>query len=357
MTAPVSPNLSSSLPVEGVEPAPLVAILDSPRGRYALDAKLEKAVLEPHAATQLCFVERAAEAGELLEEAAAIIAWHHIPLTQDAFRLMKRCKGVVRASVGIDNVSIDAAQEFGIPLCNVPDYGTEEVADHALMLLLAVSRNLLALVDSTRAGDWDWQAIGPAHRLRDRRVGVVGLGRIGMAMVPRVRALGAEAIGYDPYVPDGVEKALGIKRTESLEALLRQSDILTLHVPLTRETEGLLGSEELALLPAGALVVNTSRGKVIDQGALIESVSTGHVAGAGLDVLEDEPRVPPELRAHPRVVLTAHSGFYSVESLAELRTKAAEAALRFLKGEPNWRNQLTEASAPLSFLDRGAARR
>jgi len=348
VTASVSRNFSSSLSVEGLE-APLVVILDSPRGRYALDAKLEKAVLEPHATTQLCLVESAAEAGELLGEATAIVAWHHIPLTEDAFRLMGRCKGVVRASVGVDNVSIDAAREFGVPVCNVPD--------HALMLLLAVSRNLLALVDSTKAGDWDWQAIGSVPRLRDRRVGIVGLGRIGMAMAPRVRALGAEAIGYDPYVPDGVEKALGIKRAESLEDLLRQSDILTLHVPLTRETEGLLGPEELALLPAGALVVNTSRGKVIDQGALIESLSTGHIAGAGLDVLEDEPRVPLELRTHPRVALTAHSGFYSVESLAELRTKAAEAALRYLKDEPNRRNELTEASAPLSTLDHGAVRR
>lgn len=320
-----------------------------------MDAELERSVLEPHAATQLCLVEHAAEAGELLEEATAIIAWHHIPLTQDAFRLMNRCKGVVRASVGVDNVSIDSAREFGIPLCNVPDYGTEEVADHTLMLLLAVSRNLPALMDSTRAGDWDWQAIGSAHRLRDRRVGIVGLGRIGMAMVPRIRALGAEAIGYDPYVPDGLEKALGIRRADSFEALLCQSDVLTFHVPLTRETEGILGAEEMALLPAGALVVNTSRGKVIDQGALIESLSTGHIAGAGLDVLEDEPRVPLELRVHPRVALTAHSGFYSAESLSELRTKAAEAALRYLKDEPNRRNDLTQACTPSPTLDRKAA--
>lgn len=310
----------------------MVLILDSPNGGYVPDVEIERRVLASVADVELRRVTDAREAGELLQRADALIAWHQIPLSREILGELGACRGIVRASVGVDNVDLSAAKALGIPLCNVPEYGTEEVADHALALMLALNRRLPALQGATRRGVWRWQEAAGARRLRGRRLGIVGLGRIGTAVAQRAPAFGMRVEFFDPYVPRGIEKALGVARAPSLEQLLAFSDLVTLHVPLTPETRGMIGRSELALLPPEAILVNTARGPVIDQDALIEALQAGRLAGAGLDVLAAEPDVPAELATRDDVLLTGHSAFYSRESLVELREKAAEAARDFLVG-------------------------
>jgi len=311
----------------------LVVILDSEKGGYVEDTLIEAELLSQEAEVELWSVEDAASASHRLREADVVISWHHIALERPVLELMPQCRGIVRASVGFDNIALDVAGELGITVCNIPDYGTEEVADHTLMLLLGVARNIRGTGAAADSGVWRWQAAGTVRRLRGRTLGIVGLGRIGAAVALRAMAFGLRVIFFDPFVRSGLDKALGIERVDSLADLLECSDILTLHTPLTPETRHMIGDDELRRLPRGATLINTSRGEVVDQEALIDALSNGRLAGAGLDVLEGEPEVPNALRHSERVLLTAHSAFYSEESLAELREKAARAALAFMQGE------------------------
>jgi phosphoglycerate dehydrogenase-like enzyme len=219
-------------------------------------------------------------------------------------------------------------------VCNVPDYGTEEVADHALMLLLAIARRLLPADRSVRAGQWDPMVYFGTPRLRGRTLGIIGCGRIGSAMALRARALGMRVVIFDPYRPDGIDKALGVERCYRLEELLAQAQFLSLHCPLTRETHQLMNAARFELLPKGAYVVNTARGPCISADALLAALDSGRLAYAGIDVFEREPLDNERLRNHPRVVVTPHSAFYSVEAFTEMRTKGAQEARRILLGEP-----------------------
>jgi phosphoglycerate dehydrogenase-like enzyme len=203
-----------------------------------------------------------------------------------------------------------------------------------LLLLLALARRLLPAEQSVRAGRWDATTVFGTPRLRGRTLGLIGCGRIGTAVALRAKALGMRVVFYDPCKPDGLEKALGVERCWRLNDLLAQSQFLSLHCPLTAETRHILNAETLARLPAGAYVINTARGPCIDIPALLDAVDSGHVAYAGLDVVEREPLDDERLRRHPRVLLTPHAAFYSVEAFAEMRTKGAEEGLRLLRGEP-----------------------
>jgi phosphoglycerate dehydrogenase-like enzyme len=215
----------------------------------------------------------------------------------------------------------------------VPDYGAEEVADHALMLLLAAARRLLPAHQALRDGSWDTTLVFGAPRLRGRTLGLVGCGRIGTAMALRGKALGMRVVAYDPYRPDGLDKALGIERASTLEELLPQAQFLSLHCPLNRETHHVLNERTLALLPEGAYVVNTARGPCVDLPALVRALDSGRVTAAGLDVFEREPLDDERVRLHPRVVLTPHAAFYSAEGWIEMRTKGALEGRRLLLGE------------------------
>jgi phosphoglycerate dehydrogenase-like enzyme len=202
------------------------------------------------------------------------------------------------------------------------------------MLLLATARRLLPAANTIRGGGWDLTAVFGAPRLRGRTLAIVGCGRIGTALALRARSLGMRVVFYDPYKPDGHEKALGVERVHRLDDLWPQAEFLSLHCPLTRETHHLLNSATLAHLPTGAYVINTARGPCIDQAALRAALDSGRVAYAALDVFEREPLDDDALRRHPRVVLTPHAAFYSVEGLREMRTKGAEEARRIVLGEP-----------------------
>ena len=321
-----------------------VKILDSRRGAYLAVPDIERKILGHLAEVSLLTVDSAEEVIEELENADAIISWHHIALTRNVLFRMRHCRGVVRASVGYDNIDLEAATEAGILVSNVPDYGVEEVSDHTMALILALVRKIPVLDRHCREGGWEWRTAGSILRLRGATLGIVGLGRIGSAVARRAVAFGLDVVFFDPYLPSGIEKAHGIRRSESLQELLRSSQILSLHVPLTPETRGMIGRKEILQLPPGAIVVNTCRGEVIQQQALIEELESGHIGQAGLDVLEREPHVPEELRNSNRVLLTAHSAFYADSSLQELRSKAALAALRFLTGQPQ-RNLLNRIAS------------
>jgi phosphoglycerate dehydrogenase-like enzyme len=272
---------------------------------------------------------------ERLPHADALILYHDIPMLTDAsLAVAGRCRGIVRAGVGFNNVDLEAAGERGIVVCNVPDYGTEEVADHAIMMLLALARGLKASDESMRRGEWEYRSAGPAPRLRGKVLGIVGCGRIGTATALRAKAFGLDVVFYDPLLPDGVDKALGIRRAYRLEDLLAESRFLSLHCYLSPATHHMIDAAALARLPRGAYLINTARGPVVEQEALIAALDSGHLAGAGIDVFEREPLDEPRLRDHPAVLLTPHSAFYSAEGFVELRRKTALEVRRLLLGEP-----------------------
>ena len=240
--------------------------------------------------------------------------------------------------VGYDKLDRAAAAARNVLICNVPDYGTTEVADHALALALTLRRGILLHHELQRhepPAPWRSFQHLMIRRLGVLTFGIVGLGRIGTAVALRAKAFNFRVLFYDPYLPNGVDLALGIGRAKSLEELLRETDTLSIHTPLTPETRGLLGHAELALLRPGAVVVNDARGPILDLDALYAHLKSGHIAAAGLDVLPVEPPVEPIpelLRAYRarepwlegRLVITPHAAWLTPESGADTRRKSAE---------------------------------
>ncbi len=281
-----------------------------------------------------------------IEDADAVMLYHTMILSRRTIERLKHCKLIVRCGVGYDNVDHVFARSRDIPVANVPDYGTEEVADTAIGMALTLMRGISFLNVRLRDGQgpWTWRQVAPLHRLRKRVFGIVGLGRIGTAVAVRVRALGMDVAFYDPYKPDGFDRALGIRRLESLADLLGQAHVISLHCPLTGETERLINAAALELMPHGSFLVNTARGAVVDTSAIPEAIVSGRLAGAAIDVLsleppaEDDPLVlawrDPEHLAHGRVILNPHTAFYSEEGLLDMRVKGAEACRRALEGLP-----------------------
>ncbi len=281
-----------------------------------------------------------------VEAAFALIIYHAVELREPTITRLNQCRVIVRAGVGFDNVDIQFARSRGIPVVNIPDYGSEEVADTALAMTLALTRGVHLMNSQLRAaaGPWSYKLAVPVFRLRGRVFGVIGLGRIGTAAALRAKALGMEVLFYDPYKPDGYDKALGVHRAESLEELLPESFVLSIHCPLTEETRHMIDRRAIGLLPRGAYLVNTARGPIVDQGALLEGLEQGHLAGAGLDVLEEEPPRDddPLIRAwrdpghpaHHRLILNPHAAFYCEEGFHEMRRKTAEACRRAILGQP-----------------------
>lgn len=281
-----------------------------------------------------------------IEQADAVIVYHEVALTARTIERLERCRLIVRAGVGYDNVDREAARVRGIPVANVPDYGSEEVADTALAMALSLARGTHRLHCQCLAGGqpWTYHQVVPLARLRGRVFGVVGLGRIGSAAALRAKAFGMDVVFYDPYKPDGYDKALGIRRAESLDELLGQSLIVSLHCPLSDETYHAISAATLARMPRGAYLVNTARGAVVDTAAIPAALASGQLAGAGIDVLEREPPRDndpllvawrdPAHPAHYRLILNPHAAFYCEEGLSDIRVKTAEACRRVLLGQP-----------------------
>ncbi|RUL82957.1 C-terminal binding protein [Tautonia sociabilis] len=302
---------------------------------FLTEADVELPILGDIARIDLAGATSEADLADLLPTADALIVYHDVPmLTAQSINRLGRCRGIVRAGVGYNNLDLEAADLRGIPICNVPDYGAEEVADHAIMMLLAVVRRLGPCHEAIRRGGWDVPIVYGVPRLRGRTLGLVGCGRIGSATALRARAFGLDVVFFDPFVVPGFEKALGIRRASSLEDLFEQSDFVSVHCYLDETTRHLVNADRLARMRAGGVLINTARGPIVDQQALLEALDSGHLAGAGLDVVEREPLDDDRLRFHPRVLLTPHVAFYSVEGFLEMRRKSAEEVRRLLLGQP-----------------------
>jgi D-3-phosphoglycerate dehydrogenase len=247
---------------------------------------------------------------------------------------LERCRVIVRYGAGYDRVELEAARRKGIAVCNVPDYGTQDVADHTLALMLALVRKLPAMMEQIRAGGWGESPLRPIPRVSTLTVGVYGFGRIGRAVAARVRAFGCPVIACDPYLAAEVFAEQGVERVDR-EELLARSDLVTLHMPLTAETRGLLGAEAFARMKPGALLVNAARGAVVDTPSLVRALDNGRIAGAALDVLDVEP-MPADhpLVNRPNVIVTGHLAWYSEHSMRQLKRSAGEECARVLRGEP-----------------------
>ncbi|HVW35800.1 MAG TPA: C-terminal binding protein [Pirellulales bacterium] len=280
------------------------------------------------------------------EDADAVMIYHCLKFTAKSIDRLKQCKLIVRCGVGFDNVDYLAARARGIPVANVPDYGTEEVADSAIGMALSLVRGISMLNSRLRAdGDnWSYKHAAPLPRLRSRVFAIVGLGRIGSAAALRAKALGMDVAYYDPYAPDGRDKSLGIRRVEDLGELLGQAHVVSLHCPLTAETRHIINAKTIEQMPPGSYLVNTSRGGVVDTSAIPQAIASGRLAGAAIDVLEHEPPSPtdplivawrdPNHPAHHRLIVNPHAAFYSEQGLMDMRVKGAEACRRALLGLP-----------------------
>ncbi|MDQ3870598.1 MAG: C-terminal binding protein [Chloroflexota bacterium] len=259
------------------------------------------------------------------------------PLTRRVFARLSRCRVVARYGVGVDNVDVHAATEFGIAVCNVPDYAVEEVSDHAIALLMALVRRTHLLDRAVRAGRWDFSVARPVRRMHGRVLGIVGLGRIGRATARKAAGLGLRVVAHDAQAGEpGFDR--GVAEMVSLETLLRESDYISVHVPLTPETRHLVNEESLRMVKREAILVNTGRGGVVDTDALVAALQDGRLAAAGLDVLEQEP-IPAghPLLALESCIITPHAAWYSEEAFVELKTKAAqEVAAVLTGGEPRY---------------------
>jgi len=281
-----------------------------------------------------------------IETANAIMIYHNVSLGKETIARLTNCKVIVRCGVGYDNVDWRFARERGIAVANVPDYGTEEVADSAIGMALTLARGI-HLYNSRlqeKKGPWSYTQAAPIVRLRGRVFGLVGLGRIGSATALRAKALGMDVVFFDPYQTDGYDKALGIRRVERLADLLAQSHVVSVHCPLTEETKHIIDAAAIAKMTRGSFLVNTARGACVDLAAVPPAIASGQLAGAGIDVLPHEPppddhpllvawRDPNHL-CHDRLIVNPHAAFYSEEGLLDMRVKGAETCRKALLGEP-----------------------
>jgi phosphoglycerate dehydrogenase-like enzyme len=269
-------------------------------------------------------------------QADALILWHGPQITAAEIAQMPNCRAIIRNGVGYDSVDTVAAAAAGIAVCNVPDYGTEEVADHTLALTLALYRQLFPLDAEAKQLGWTIKVAPRMRRLRTQTFGLLGLGRIGMAAALRAKAFGFRTVFYDPYASVGMHKALGVERVDTLDELLRISDTVSVHCPLSSETRGMIGAREIALMKKGAFLVNTARGDVVQKNAVFAALHSGHLGGAGLDVVEAEPLRTQEEAQTPNLIVTCHAAFCSPEGLVEMRSTSAKIARAAVLGKPVW---------------------
>lgn len=246
-------------------------------------------------------------------------------------RALKQLKLIVRAGIGVDNIDLAAAKECGIHVCNLPTYCHDEVADHTVALLMALERQLPAQVRDIRAGSWNpVSTYRPIRGLQDAAVGFVGCGGIAQKVMARLRPFGVRLIGYDPYLPEEKASALGLTLLP-LEALLAQADYVTLHVPLTAETRGILNAAAFSLMKPTACVLNTARGPLIDNDALFDALKAGKIRGAGLDVIDGDLEGAKHFASFEQVLITPHSAYYSERSDWNIRAQAGELIANYLR--------------------------
>lgn len=268
---------------------------------------------------------------------ALLVQW--APINADVIAALTCCRIIVRYGIGVDNVDLPAAKARGIPVCNIPDYCIDEVADHAFALAVSLARQLPQIDARVRNGTWKIVPDKPMPAFCEMLFATAGFGRVARAVLDRARAFQFRLAAYDPFVPEETFRKADVARL-SLDELFQQSDVLSLHSPLTPETRHMVNKARLMEMKPTGILVNTARGGLIDTQALADVLLSGHLSGAGLDVFETEPLAPEHpLRSCRNVLLTSHVAWYSGSSVPRLQRLAAEEIVRALRGEP-LRNQV-----------------
>ena len=272
-----------------------------------------------------------AEAQEIAKKADAI-AFTTEPIPREAIETFSSCKILSRYGTGLDNVDIQAATDHGIWVTNVPDAFVEEVSTHAISLLLALNRHLIPLVEYSRQNRWE-NTGRKISRLRGQTLGLLGLGFIGKATAKKAKGIGLEVIAYDPYTDGEAFSELGVEQVD-FEEMLKRSDYISLHTPATDETQQIINTQSIKLMKPTAYLINTSRGTLIDEDALLQAVQSGMISGAALDVRANEPPEPNDLlMKEERIIITPHLGWCSLEAGNNLRERASQAIVDVLQGQ------------------------
>lgn len=306
-----------------------VAITDT--GFPGID--IERSVLEPSGAEiSLGECRTPAETALLCKRADAILT-NLAPIDADVIRQLENCKIIVRYGVGVDNIDVRAAAAKGIPVVNIPDYAVSEVADHTLALLLGIVRRIPQIDRDVRNGLWNIAPYRPMMGLSGKVLGLAGFGNIARAVAERAKPFGLRIAAYDPYLDDGAFERAGAVKVD-WETLVTQSDILSLHLPLTERTKHLIDRTTLRRMKRESVIVNTSRGGLIDTAALAEALESRTISGAALDVLETEPAAPDHpLFAYGNCIVTSHCAWYSELSIVRLQQSAAWEVRKYFEGE------------------------
>ena len=255
------------------------------------------------------------------------------PIPKKLIESAKKCEIIMTLSVGYDCVDIEAATAEGIPVSNSPTYCSDDVANHAMTLILAVSRKLHKIIPEINKSNWDYKYTKPIFNYRGKKLGVIGLGKIGRKIVPKAKGFGMDVIAFDPYIADDIFELLGVERKYELNDLLDAADYITVHAPLTPETRNMIGEKELSRMKGTAFIVNTARGPIINQNALVNALNSESIAGAGIDVLEKEPLTPDNpLLSAKNILLTPHIAWYSEESFEANKILGMDEMINVLNG-------------------------
>jgi D-3-phosphoglycerate dehydrogenase / 2-oxoglutarate reductase len=306
-----------------------IAVTDSPFP--SLDpAKKALARLDPE--YRMANSASAADILAVARDADAVLVTY-AKLPGDLLRQFTRCKAIGRFGLGVDNIDLAAAKELGIAVNYVPDYCLREVSDHAMALLLALARKVTLSNKLVQSGRWEVPPLVPLRRLEGQVLGLIGFGNIPRALAPKAKAFGLRVVVHDPYAPPQAFADAAVEDA-SFDALLGMCDFVSVHAPLTPATRGLMNAAAFAKMKKGAFFINTARGPLVDEAALIAALDSGHLGGAALDVVASEPPAKDSpLLGRDNVILTPHTAFYSVEALEELQTKCASDVARVLSGE------------------------
>jgi D-3-phosphoglycerate dehydrogenase / 2-oxoglutarate reductase len=308
---------------------PVIAVTDSPFP--SLDpAKAALARLDPD--IRMSKSPSAEDILAVAKDADAILVTY-AKLPGELLRQLTRCKAIGRFGLGVDNIDLPAAKELGIAVNYVPDYCLREVSDHAMALLLALARKIPFSNKLVQSGRWEVPPIVPLRRLEGRVLGLIGFGNIPRALTPKAQAFGLKVITHDPFAAKEVFDKFGVESV-SFDDLLARSDFISVHAPLLPATRGLINAAAFSKMKKGAYLINTARGPLIEEGALVIALDSGRLGGAALDVVATEPLAKDSpLIGRDNVILTPHTAFYSVEALDELQTKCASDVARVLSGE------------------------
>lgn len=304
-----------------------ILLIDSPRVNYIdTEEYSTRATLQGHT-----LEVTTTPSDEQLARADGVIAFHAVVIDAPLVAKLHRCRVLVKATIGLDDVDVDALSAKGILCSNIGAVGAQEVAEHALALVLMAQRKLLEFARHTRGGGWSWRAhTGTVKACRDTVLALVGYGATGQALAYRASALGYQLCFYDPWVEQCPQ---GLAQRMTLEALLEQADIVSLHLPLTAQSRYLFDDARFAQVKRGAILVNTARGGIIDSAALLRALEAGTLSMALLDVVKEEPFAPKALIEHARVLMTPHAAFYSERSLAQLKHDALQTMLTLQRGD------------------------